>query len=457
MIEVFQNLATSLLKRLKGDGLEARVLRDTGSSFVLKTGGMGISFLLQLVLARILGVEEFGYYIYAVTWMMTLSMFGNLGFGLAAIRYVADYKALDEWDLLHGYIQRSTQLVFALSTLSVIILVFVIWLLSALGIIEQEIASIFWYASPLLLLFALFDLQTGILRGVDRLASALTLKLVLYPLGVGIGVIFNRLLMPSPVGALVALAINIFMLVLVIALQKYYIRRALPDDSLKINSRYRTREWLDTSISMWASQAIRDLLRRLDVLVVGTFIGTSEAGIYSITTRLVQIIDLGLQATNLASAHRFAPLHSQGKKEELQRIVFLTTKMSILSTFPIALILFIGAEKVMLLFGKDFVGGMPVLKILIFGEMVNVLTGPNALLMNMTGHHKEMLRISFFTLILDISLMLILFNRWGVLGIATASALSIMFRNLITVLLVWQHLGVNSTIFTLKAWGTNKS
>ena len=83
---MLQNLTTSILNRFKGDGLEARVLQDTGSSLILKTSGMGVSFLLQLLLARVLGVEEYGNYIYVITWMITLSIFGTLGESLKRLQ-----------------------------------------------------------------------------------------------------------------------------------------------------------------------------------------------------------------------------------------------------------------------------------------------------------------------------------------------------------------------------------
>ena len=188
------------------------------------------------------------------------------------------------------------------------------------------------------------------------------------------------------------------------------------------------------------------------VYQVANAVGTASAGIYSIAARLVTLIDIGLTVTNLASAHHSSELKSLGQTEKLQKIVSLTSKIAFLSTFPVILALYLGAEKIMLFFGKPFIGGLPIVRVMLIGEMVTVATGPNGLLLSMTDHHREMVWIFLFSFIIDISMILALSSIWGIIGVAGATALSLMIRNLITVSRVWRLLRINSTIFSLKIW-----
>ena len=75
----------------------------------------------------------------------------------------------------------------------------------------------------------------------------------------------------------------------------------------------------------------------------------------------------------------------------------------------------------------------------------------------MTGQHKEMAKILGVTLVFDIGLLFLLVPNWGVIGAAVATSLTIITRNIIMVVRVWHHLKINSTVFSLRAWGLGVS
>ena len=86
----------------EGESIQRILVRGASGAFVVKIGGVLSAFFLQVLLARVLGVEEFGIYIYALTWMNFGSMLGRLGIETAGLRLIAAYNAREEWGLFKG-------------------------------------------------------------------------------------------------------------------------------------------------------------------------------------------------------------------------------------------------------------------------------------------------------------------------------------------------------------------
>src|SRR5437588_4959183 len=66
---------------------------------------------LQLTLARMLGHLGYGEYAYAFAWLQLLLVFAQGGFAMAALRYVAAYRAQNQPALARGFTKRGAQIV----------------------------------------------------------------------------------------------------------------------------------------------------------------------------------------------------------------------------------------------------------------------------------------------------------------------------------------------------------
>lgn len=63
-----------------------------------------------MLLARILGAEQYGYYVYALTWVILLALPSLLGMDSTAVRYVAAYRARGEDSLAAGFLYTASGL-----------------------------------------------------------------------------------------------------------------------------------------------------------------------------------------------------------------------------------------------------------------------------------------------------------------------------------------------------------
>ena len=94
-------------RKLKGEGVGAVLFRGASSAFLIRILGVFVGFLTQIILARIIGAEGYGNFIYAITWMGVLATVTKLGFDSSSLRFVSEYNATEKWELFKGFIRRS--------------------------------------------------------------------------------------------------------------------------------------------------------------------------------------------------------------------------------------------------------------------------------------------------------------------------------------------------------------
>ena len=102
-------------QKLRGQGNVAVLVRGAGSSFLVKGLGMGLAFVVQLVAARLLGLENYGNYAYVLAWMTMVSILGRVGFETATLRFVSEYVEKQEWGKLLGFLRFSKRVVLIAS------------------------------------------------------------------------------------------------------------------------------------------------------------------------------------------------------------------------------------------------------------------------------------------------------------------------------------------------------
>src|ERR1700691_1573670 len=76
---------------------------------------MGAGYLVKIYVARVLGAEQLGFYALGMTLVSLTQLFGMLGLGSTAARYVAVYNSTKRFDELRGFLTRSVSIVISLN------------------------------------------------------------------------------------------------------------------------------------------------------------------------------------------------------------------------------------------------------------------------------------------------------------------------------------------------------
>jgi O-antigen/teichoic acid export membrane protein len=442
-----KSFLSQLWQRLQGNGIGAVLTRGASGSFAVNVLGMGIAFGTQIVLARLLGITQYGIYIYVVTWLNILVLLSKLGLESSLVRFVSAYKAQEKWGLLRGLLRSSIRYVALASLFIGGITAIVIWYLYD-NKIGREQATTFWIALLLLPVLAMNGLRQATLKAFRHVVLAALPESVIRPLLLLAMVISAFYIqVQQPLSAFQAMIFNLLGTLAAFGIGTVWLFKAMPEQARYVPCAYAGKEWLRVSLPLLLISGMSIVLNQTDIIMIGLLLGTEPTGIYAVTSRIASLVHFGLTAANAIVATMIAELYSTGKHRELQRMITLSARGIFIFTFPISVLLIVFGRQVLALFGTEFIQGYSTLVILICGQMINALTGFVGLLMTMSSHQREAAWIVGISALMNIVFNGMLIPVFGMIGAGFATAMTTILWNIIMFFYVQHHLGINPTIF----------
>jgi O-antigen/teichoic acid export membrane protein len=118
-------------------------------------------------------------------------------------------------------------------------------------------------------------------------------------------------------------------------------------------------------------------------------------------------------------------------------------------TVPLAIVLLSAGPRLLGLFGSEFADGYPALSVLVIGHAIGALAGPIGFLVIMTGNQREGAWILGSAAVLNMVMNYFLIPRFGLLGGASATAITTVAWNATMLAFVGRKLRVNPTIISV--------
>lgn len=397
-------------------------------------------FGLHIMLARLLGPEQYGIYIYAFTWIHILLFLCLLGFHTSLLRFVAEYHIKQQWSLLRGILRRSRQIVLSVSILAALVGTGVVWF-SAEDLSAEQVVT-FYAAFCLLPVLTFAWLREASLRALKHAVQAELLQRVVYPALTGLGVLILFFRMGSGFTARYAMTVNLGSILVTAAIGTFLLYRMLPKSVLRTRPDYADRRWLSVSLPLLLIAGMHIVLKRTDIVMVGAMKGTEEAGIYSAASRVSDLVVFALMAINSILAPMISELYHTGQKKRLQRIITLAARAIFIFTLMSSLLLILFGKFILTLFGTVFAAAYVPLMILLAGQVANSLTGSVGFIMSMSGKQNMMGLIITISAVVNILLNFLLVPLFGRTGAAVSTAVCLGGMNLVAAYVVWVQLGL---------------
>jgi O-antigen/teichoic acid export membrane protein len=129
----------------------------------------------------------------------------------------------------------------------------------------------------------------------------------------------------------------------------------------------------------------------------------------------------------------------------LLRIYREGTRLVVSVTIPLCLVMVFWGDKILQIFGREFVVGAICLAILAVGQLVNSGTALANTVLLMTGHSRQVMITTVLFGLLLIMATLLLVPLWGLVGAAVAASGCLAAMNLARVVQVWR-------LFRMQPW-----
>ena len=394
-----------------------------------------------------MGATEFGIYTYTLSWSYLLGVFSTVGLDNLLVREVAVYRSNASWGLLRGILRWAN---FISLCFSLIIAILGIAIAFATGMAQDPpLFKAFCLGMAALPFIALRNLRRGAMRGLQRITLGLMPEMLIAPVAILLSILFAFAISSSPLPAPWCVAIYTLVTAATLLISVNLLNKSLPPAVSLVAPEFKGKHWLSSALPFMLIEGIYIINARVDVLMLGSLQSIADAGIYVPVNRGAQLINFVLMAISSALAPKIASLYAEGKLFKLQTIVVTTARLALLPTLLITITLIAISSWYLNLFGTEFVQGQTALIILCIGQLIFTITGLGGLLLNMTGHEKYTAITGGGSAVLNTFLNYIFISRWGVVGAAIATSVSLLLMNICNIILVRRRLDIKSTAIGL--------
>lgn len=402
---------------------------------IIKIFGLLCGYLFFWLMGNYFGSEEVGRFSLFFTLLFIFSILAKLGSDTALVRFLA--QLTDEPQKQRGiYLKGLGITILSGSFVSLLVFVLQPFIVDLIGgkLSQREMESMAFLITP----FAIIHLNFEGLRGrKDVIGFSLFQNVFRF----GIASVVLALGLMGLIEQLDSIQAYSLAVLITFVLSFIWIGYSLGSGPFDL-SEIDWRSFLSTSLPMLLSASVFYILSWTDILMLGSMRTESEVGIYNTAFRLVAIANFPIMAVSAYAAPRFAEYLA--KKDQFKQLVQQSSRLCLMASLPIILVLVLIPEQLLGIFGEEFKVGYFIVYILLMGQLVNSITGLAGDILQMSGNHKLFSLIILGGAILNIILNAILIPKFGYHGAALASAISLAGWKLCSAYFIRQRLGVQS-------------
>ena len=375
----------------------------------------GIRFLIQIFLARELGVAGFGVLSFALSFVAIFAFLARFGFPTLILREVSRDKTRAK-ELFDNII--FTKLVLSVTTFSLIVF-------SAQVITSEKYVKFLIYLAGISIIIDTFsDFFRSFFRAFEKMqweALSKILEGILLALVIGFLIIGRGADLKEIFYGYIAVGIIIMILNLIILVKRFFKEKLFKEYKLDYQE---IKFILKESLPLVFSAVFISIYYHIDQIMIGVISTKMELGYYSAAQRIIY----GLSMFYMITMISFSPKIAYFFKEDIKKLSGILKKMNRVM-IAIAVPMGIGGtvlapEIINFIFGNEYTRSILAFQILIWSQVivfVNVCYG-NTLIM--CDKQKKFLYGVSFGAIINIVLNFILITKFSLYGASVATVIT---------------------------------
>lgn len=396
---------------------------------LLKLLASGLGFGLYFYIAKQLSITEFGLFSLAMTCLLFSAAFAKQGFEQAIVKYTALLVKQKTGVSLERSFYRYI-IVYSSVCSAIVLTVLLLLSESVVTVIfnQRKLIYLLPYVALLTVTQTWLTVNSSYLKGkgfsslsmlftgVVTLSICLVLCLLMKP-----DTALATIKLYTVSGALACL------ISFVITLIKYSKIKPLNDVPWKGN-----RNFLALSRSLFVISLAALLTQQLAVLILARYVSLEDVGIYSLALKISLLISYPLVAINVVTSPLYARYFANNEFRQLKNLARSNQKVLLLLATLLVVVEVIVIDSIALFFGEDYLGIVPVVKILIIGQWFNVSTGSAVSILIMAGYEKVQRRITLIITAIYVILLLLVVPTYELYGAAWVTTITVSIKNLVS-------------------------
>ncbi len=412
-------------------------------SLFIKVATAGLTYGMYVILSRVMGVTEYGYFAFGLSLATILAIGANFGQQTAILRYWPEAMVAGKPDRALAALRSGGALTLIASA---VVTVGLILISAVAGVFDKDPVWHLYASASLILPLALAEYSSSALRAQGSVWTGLSLRDLVW-----------RLALPLLVVALyysgvtlsgwAALLLTAVVLALSLALQ-FILARARHYEIAPGTSGLRA-YWAahgKASRSFFLGTVLDSAALNVDIIFVGLLVAPAAAGVYFNAFRTAGLLTLFMFAITLVVAPMVAHHYHAGEMRRAQAI----TALCAWAGFLFSLVVFAGflvfGDQIMSLFGGSHEQGRLLLIILSIGLLFDAATGPSRIVMMMTGHERQYVRIFGAVIVAGMIVQVPVIMAYGAVGAAVVNTLARIGAQLAIAWYSHRKIGLDTTL-----------
>lgn len=417
------------------------VVKGASVALTINIIGSILGLAVNLIISNKFGAEGTGVYFLSLSIITITSTIGRIGFDNTIIRLIASNASEKNWAAVRSVNATALKIVGAVSLSVAIALIIGSTYLSEYVFQKSTLRIPILLSAIAVVPYSLSIVQAESLRGLKKIGASNTIKMVLITMGTMILIYPISLVVPFYGSILSYVIATIITCIVAWFLWEREYRDSAGDKYKQNSVKIQIALLLDSNWSFY-SVAISGLIIQQGVIVIlGIWGAVEDVGIYSSAYRVANLLLFPLFAIINVLMPKYAALHHQGDINSMAQLARNSSKFLSLIVVPVAVLVYLRAEWILAIFGDDFISGALILRILMAGVLVNVVTGSVAELLMMAGYGRITSYVNITGALIITVLGIVLIPICGGIGAAIAMSTGYIILNVLMVVMVRRFLG----------------
>lgn len=420
-----------------GDTDKKEIMIGSAISLTIRIAGALLAFLMNLIVARNLGIKEAGIFLFSWTLMNILSVASRLGTDNLLMRFVASNNKISTRVASYFYVLKKILLFSSVISLITFLLRDQIGYYFLNGFTDLRILS---YFSLSIIFFSFVQMNSFFFQGLKCVGWSSLFNKCTIPFIFLLFICLLNVRNASEAAFFYCISTIISSILVIIVLvtkinYRYFIRRkkVIFDFSAISNS----------ITVMYSIQIFSIINQYYSSIVIGLFLSPADVAIFSTSQKTAMLTSFILVAVNSISAPKFAQAYKKNNIYLLEKFVRSSNRLMISVAVPIEFLIVIFSKNIMTIFGEEFSSGFLCLIILSLGQFVNVVSGSVGYLLQMTDNERIYRKNMLISSAINLLFTPLFAFFFGLLGAAFVTSLAIATQNILCLYKIRRILGIN--------------
>jgi O-antigen/teichoic acid export membrane protein len=400
--------------------------------------GIGATMASSILVARLLGPGEYGTYLLVTTVMSLGGLIAMGGLNEAALRFISESLAHGNTGVARAYLRRALVIAAAASLVACLTVTTGLSLLGwakltpqfavLLSLVGVGLVVLGWQQLGAELVRAYGDLRIASLFSGGQAGGPVSNLIFL----AGMAIAAAGYLKLNAVTAIGLLVVSVCVTCPVLYGMLMGLSRPAADEQeagsgLSVKQK---RELLAVAGVLLVNQLLAFATLQIDIWLAGGLLSTESLGLYGAAKRTLLTAAMPVQMAMLTIVSSIPRLYARQQTTALERLVRgAATAAAIPSLAAIALLMLFPRQLLTLVLGSAYAAAAPILMVMAVGHVVLVLSGNPQHLLTMTGRHRPVLMVNLLSAAVLIVAGAIGARWFGAVGLAAASAGSLIVQN----------------------------